>query len=338
MRFRKFKIWTQVIWLLVGATVGAAPVFDGDDVLELELRGPLRDVTNSRRGREVRTFELITGDDVLPVEVRVRGQSRLKLCDFPPLRLDFTNSDVDGTIFAGQAKLKLVSHCKARSAYEDNVLEEYVAYRIFSLLSDYALKARLLRVRYVDTTRPGKDPLERYAFVIESLDALAERAGGTLLQRRALAKGSMDLEQLATVFVYQYLIGNTDWSLVAARGEELCCHNGELLEREGRVFYVPYDFDFAGLVNARYAKPLPEMGIKTVKTRRYRGYCFEGLDLNAAILRTLDKETAILELLRSLPAVEQDAVGDRIRYVERFFEEARDVDELVKDFERSCIG
>ena len=338
MRKRKIKIWSQLAWVLVGATAGAAPLFDADEVLELELRGPLREVTNSRRDPKVRTFELVAGDEVLSVDVRVRGNSRLKLCDFPPLRLDFTNGNVDGTVFSGQGKLKLVSHCKARSAYEDNVLEEYAAYRIFSLLSDDALDARLLRVRYVDTTRPGKDPIERYAFVIESLDALAERTGGTLLQRKALVKSSMDLEQLAIVFVYQYLIGNTDWSLVAARGEELCCHNGELLEREGRVFYVPYDFDFAGLVNARYAKPLPEMGIKKVKTRRYRGYCFEGLDLKAAILKILDKEAAILEFLGSLPSIEGDAEQDRIRYAERFFEEARDVDGLVEDFERSCIG
>ncbi len=338
MRKRKIKIWSQLIWVLVGATAGAAPLFDSDDVLELELRGPLREVTSSRREPKVRTFELVAGDEVLSVDVRVRGNSRLKLCDFPPLRLDFTNSNVDGTVFSGQDKLKLVSHCKARSAYEDNVLEEYAAYRIFSLLSDDALDARLLRVRYVDTKRSGKDPIERYAFVIESLDALVERTGGTLLQRKALAKGSMDLEQLAIVFVYQYLIGNTDWSLVAARGEELCCHNGELLEREGRVFYVPYDFDFAGLVNARYAKPLPEMGIRTVKTRRYRGYCFEGLDLKAAILRILDKEAAILEFLGSLPSIEGGAEQGRIRYAERFFEEARDVDGLVEDFERSCIG
>jgi hypothetical protein len=338
VRNRKFKTWSPIIWLLISTTAGGAPLFGGDDVLELELHGPLREVTNSRRDREERTFELVAGEDVLSVEVRVRGHSRVKLCDFPPLRLDFRNSNVEGTVFSGQSKLKLVSHCKARSAYEDNVLEEYAAYRIFSLLSDYALDARLLRVRYFDTTRPGKDPVERYAILIESLDALAERTGGVLLQREALAKGAMDLEQLATVFVYQYLIGNTDWSLVTARGEELCCHNGELLDREGRVFYVPYDFDFAGLVNARYAKPLPEMRIRTVKTRRYRGYCFEGIDLKAAILRTLDQEAAILEFLRSLPAVEPDAGTERVRYVERFFEEARDVDGLVRNFEQSCIG
>ncbi len=80
------------------------------------------------------------------------------------------------------------------------------------------------------------------------------------------------------------------------------------------------------------------MGIRSVKTRLYRGYCFEGLDLRAAVLKILDKETEILELLRSLPSIEHDAGQERIRYVERFFEEARDVDGLVGDFERSCIG
>ena len=72
--------------------------------------------------------------------------------------------------------------------------------------------------------------------------------------------------------------------------------------------------------------------------RGYRGYCFEGLDLKAAILKILDKEAAILEFLGSLPAIDRDAEQDRVRYAERFFEEARDVDALVEDFERSCIG
>jgi len=338
MRRTKLNIGSQIALLLISGAVAAAPLFDADEVLEVELRGPLREMLADRHDPEVRNFELLVGDDALSIEARVRGHSRLKLCDFPPLRLDFSGSLTEGTVFAGQEKLKLVSHCRARSAYEDNVIEEYAAYRILSLLTEFSFEARLLSMRYVDTTRPNEKPLERYAFVIESADALAARTDGVVVQREALVKSSLDRTQLASVFVFQYLIGNTDWSLVTARKEEFCCHNGELLERDGHLFYVPYDFDFSGLVNARYAKPRPDLGIKTVKSRVYRGYCLEGLDLEAAILDVLDKEAEILGLLAQLPGGEKGVSSDRVRYVERFFEEARDVEGLARKFERSCVG
>ena len=338
MRRRKLTIGSQIALLLISGAVAAAPLFDSAEVLEVELRGPLREVIGDKRDPDARTFELLAGDDVLAVAARVRGNSRLKLCDFPPLRLDFSGTATEGTVFAGQEKLKLVSHCKERSGYEDNVLEEYAAYRILSLLTEFAFEVRLLRLRYVDTTMPGEKPLERYAFVIESLDALAARTGGAVVQREALVKSSLDRAQLANVFVFQYLIGNTDWSLVTARGEEYCCHNGELLEQDGRLVYVPYDFDFSGLVDARYAKPRTELGIRTVKTRVYRGYCLEGLDLEAAILDVLEREREILGLLGQLPGSDSGPASTRVRYVERFFDEARDVGALVRKFERSCIG
>ncbi len=292
----------------------------------------------SKRDHEVRTFELIVGDASLSVDVRVRGKSRLRVCDFPPLRLDLRGSRAEGTAFEGQGRLKLVSHCRRSRPYENNVVEEYAAYRILSLLTPLALDARLLRVRYVDTTHPGQEPLERYAFVIESVDELADRVGGSRIRRASVTQSSLERQQLAAVFVFQYLIGNTDWSLVRAHGEAYCCHNGELLERDGRLLYIPYDFDFSGLVNAHYAKPLPEIGIRTVRTRRYRGYCLEGLDLEAAIRSTGTLETTILGLVGALPAEDDRARKARVHYLERFFDEARDVDALVRKFERSCIG
>ena len=101
---------------------------------------------------------------------------------------------------------------------------------------------------------------------------------------------------------------------------------------------LPYDFDFSGLVNAPYAKPRPELGIRTVKSRVYRGYCLEGLDLQGAIRDVLAKEAEILELLGQLPGGDSGPGSARMRYVERFFEEARDVEGLARKFERSCIG
>lgn len=338
MRTRKLTSWSQIVLLLWCTSLQAAPLFEDDSLLELELRGPLRETLKDRRERNERPFQLAIDGGVLDVDVRVRGNSRVELCDFPPLRLDLARADTAGTVFSGQTALKLVTHCKKPGAYEENLIEEYAAYRIFSLLSEHALNVRLVRIRYVDTSRPGREPLVRHAFAIESLEAFAERVGGEEVRVQGIARSRLDVEHIATVFVFQYLIGNTDWSLVTARGDEFCCHNGELLDKDGRLYFIPYDFDFAGLVNAKYAKPQPEMGIRTVRKRRYRGYCIDNLDLGVAIRRAVEASPAIIELLRGLPDADGDAGADRIRYVERFVEEARDVDGLARKFERACIG
>lgn len=93
----------------------------------------------------------------LPVDVRLRGKGRLEQCKFPPLRLDFDPAETGESAFAGQDELKLVTHCINSTAGEKNLLEEYLAYRIFNLLSDYSYRVRLLHVSCVDTAgRPDR--------------------------------------------------------------------------------------------------------------------------------------------------------------------------------------
>ena len=44
------------------------------------------------------------------------------------------------------------------------------------------------------------------------------------------------------MFIFQYLIGSTDWSIVAAEADEYCCHNVDLFEIDASLLVVPYDF------------------------------------------------------------------------------------------------
>ena len=70
------------------------------------------------------------------------------------------------------------------------------------------------------------------------------------------------------VGVFEYLIGNTDWSVIMR-------HNVRLVQVAGRdlLYPVAYDWITAGLVNASYARPDPRMPIKSVRQRLYRGMC-----------------------------------------------------------------
>jgi len=342
MTFRLLQKCLQITILLLGANsahaAGAVPLFESHDILDVELRGPLATTREDTQERNERAFVLNIGGQQLDVDIRVRGQSRARLCEFPPLRLRFSPDDTSGTVFAGQTKLKLVAPCKDPQSYEQNVLSEYAAYRILDMLTDVAFRVRLMRIQYVDTDTPDAPALTRYGFVVEQETELADRVGGTDLQLPHVVKGQLETEQAATVFVFQYLIGNTDWSLVNSTGDEICCHNVKLIEIGGLTYLVPYDFDLAGLVGAHYAKPDPSIGIGSVRTRRYRGYCLKGLPLQAVIAELVEQQDAILGLVGNLPGATDKNSRKRTNYLEKFFDEARKTDRLANKFEKRCIG
>ena len=337
MRLAMLLRWSQLAWILVAGAVGASPLFDDDAVLDIELHGPIGETLDDTRNRAERPFSLVVNGVALDVMVRVRGKSRTIACRFPPMRLRFSNPA--DTVFAGQHKLKLVTHCNAARSFETNVLEEYAAYRIMGLLTEASLRVRLLRITYVDTDKRSRKPLERFGFILESADEMAERLGGSAVNRKGVPPSRLLREHIATVFVAQYLIGNTDWSLVRAEGEDTCCHNGILVETsEGRLYYVPYDFDMSALVDAPYAKQQAGVGSRRTRIRRYAGYCFDFVDLPAAIHKVREARKDIFAEMQNIEALSGRKLKAASHYLEGFFREAEDPERLVARFAKTCVG
>jgi hypothetical protein len=319
-------------------TAAYGPLFARDSVIEMSLEGPVSTTLEDRESRQLRAFTLRQGADGVPLQVRVRGKSRARVCSLAPLRLEFAAGSAAGTEFAGQAALKLVLPCHDADSAERDLIEEYAAYGIFNLLSERSYRVRLLQVRFVDTGKPGEPPaLQRHAFVLESDAELAARSGLPEARVPAVRRGDLEPGQAAAVFIFQYLIGNTDWSLVTAGGEEWCCHNLRLFGAAPPLFAVPYDFDLAGLVDARYAKPDPSLKIRDVTQRRYRGYCIDPAALAAALARVTAQRDAILAVTRSLPLLGEQQIATRVRYLEDFFEQAEDAPRLLRRFEKQCL-
>ncbi len=339
MNVAKRLIWSHIpLFLLCSLAAAEERLFDGHELIEVELRGPLRDVVRDDRKRRERPFTIrVDGGRPVPVEVRVRGKSRVRECRFPPLRLDFAAEDAAGSAFDGLDKVKLVTHCRDREHYERNVLDEYAAYRIFNLLTERSHRVRLLRVRYVDTDRPDDPPLVRLSFVLEPVEQVAARLGAGIAETEYVVKSRLEPQQTALVSAFHYLIGNVDWSLVAAEDEEFCCHNGSLLLMDDKYVLLPYDFDLSGLVDARYAKPHPSVPIRSVTQRLYRGYCMDDLPLDEALATIVSQRQAILDLVRGLPEADPDATADRIAFLEEFFAEAAS-GTLVEEWVDGCVG
>lgn len=202
---------------------------------------------------------------VVPLKVKTRGIWRLKECDFPPIRLDFAKQTVKHTLLEKLDKPKLVTHCRDNDEYEQYVLQEMQLYRIYSLLTPYSHRVRLTRVMYADSAS-GKPITTRYAFLQEEPEAMAYRVGGLLMKQQGAGSDDLDREAAAIFFLFQYMIGNTDFSVAAL-------HNVELISHDTANIPVAHDFDFAGAVNTRYATTDPSLSIRRVRDRLYRGYC-----------------------------------------------------------------
>jgi len=324
----------------------AAPLFQSDDVINLRIEGPLSDVFRER-SQDPKSFPATLRyrapdgtESPFDIELRTRGFYRLDptTCSFPPLRVNFRKSAVEGTIFAGQDKVKLVTHCQNnRAEFQQYVLEEYLIYRAFNLLTDLSYRVRLAQITYVDTGS-RRDPVTRYAFLLEDKDAMAARNGWEVLEVPQVMPDQMLQAPLALVEVFEYMIGNTDWDAFHPEPNDPCCHNITLVgELETlTVMPVPYDFDWSGLIHARYAKPNPQLRLRSVRERLYRGICHPPELLEGALQPFRDQREAIYELFRTQPALDPGRMEDTIEYLDEFYEVIGDPARVERELVRKC--
>lgn len=308
-------------WPVAIQEADSIPLFRSHDVLELTLEADF-DALDDDRSQETEdrpaTLRWTAPDGtsrLQEMQVKTRGKFRLKpsTCPFPPLRLNFKKDAVTGTVFAGQDKIKLVTHCRDRDDYEQNVMKEYLAYRIYNVLTEMSMQVRLARITYVDTSGDS-EPVTRLAFLLENDEALAARVGGTLMEVPQADPGNFADRAAVRLSVFQYLLGNTDWSMAYF-------HNVKLVRTsDGRYVPVPYDFDWSGLVDARYAQPDPSLPIDDVRERIYRGFCRPGVDFGEVLAEFMDARPRIYELVREQEGLEEDTRKDALQFLAGFFE------------------
>lgn len=330
---------------LLPAAAAEDPLFADSQVLALRVVAPLEQLMDERSGEDLPGtvhWQAADGSErTLEAGIRTRGKFRgdPKNCSFAPLRLNFRKSAVKGTLFDGQDKLKLVTHCRSKSArYQQGVVREYLAYRMFNTLTPMSFRARLLDVTYVDAASPA-DEQRAYAFLIEDDDSLAARAGMERAEIPATTLETLDPGFLNLVSMFEYFLGNTDFSPITGPPGETCCHNTVLLREPAGVLYpVPYDFDMSGMVDAPYARPHPRLHIDDVKTRVYRGRCRNNDRLPATIDAFMNARAGIEQLLQDTPELSGKTRRDMSRYVQSFYSTIEDETRVRKLFVESCIS
>ncbi len=297
------------------------PIFSGVDtpievVFTVNL-GTIRGDKSSDPRWRAATLSYKSDDSSLvtvPVQARPRGIWRLKMCEFPPLRLNFKGQTTRGTIFHQLDKPKLVSYCHNTDSYEQYILQEYQLYRIYQLLTPLSHQVRLLRFIYADSAS-GKIRAKRYGFLIEETGALGARMSGKVLEQKGAGAENLDPFQDALFGVFEYFIGNTDFSVAGL-------HNVELFfDAEGSVAPIAYDFDFAGAVNARYAVPAANLNIPNVRQRLFRGYCTDPIQYEKVFSLFNEKKTGIYALYTDPVGnlMDRGTVKETLHYFDDFY-------------------
>jgi hypothetical protein len=309
-------------------------LFQSDQVIMMELRADFAALQNDRDKIPVyRDAVLIyytpAGDTTtLNVRVMVRGNFRRDPanCNFPPLFVNFRKKDVENTLFDNQDKLKLVTPCHA----EEDIIEEYLVYKLYNLVTDLSLKVRLVKILYFDTGR-GKEVFQRYSFFIENEDAAAER-NDAFVKDRFITPFILNADNARNLSVFQYMVGNKDWQYTSRQNLIVIQPDDSSLA----PCAIPYDFDFSGFVNAHYTKPkgVPEDLLPT--RRLYNGLCYTPGEFRMVFDYFIKLKPDFITLISNVEYITRARKREKISYLNYFYNVINDREQFQKDFLDIC--
>ena len=260
------------------------------------------------------------------VKLRQRGVFRKENCYLASLMIRFNTKASNK--FAPVKKLKMVAGCGKNRTDQQNLFKEYLVYKIYNLLTDFSFRVRLMNVTYTDTKGKIK-PYSQYAFVLEDIDDMAKRNKYREKEFMRYNTENTDRYQTTLVSIFQYMIGNTDWSIPYY-------HNIKLVvpkkDTNALPIVIAYDFDVSGLVNPSYAVPDPNLGIESVTERVYRGFPRSMEELRVVIDLFLQKENEIVSLINNFNLLDQRYKDDMIYYLKDFFKVLKDDAEIKNIF------
>lgn len=249
-------------------------LFSTTEVLPIKLVYSNKEMRNETNDSTYIKSELVYQSedgswDSLEVKLRARGNNRRENCYFPPVKIKIKKSVSAGTLFEGNKKLKLVLPCLIQNDNNDNVLKEYMAYKLYEIISPFHYKTRRVAIDFTEVRRNKSKNHKLKGILIEDIDLVAERHNGKELKR---AVHPLEQDNICSVQndFFQFMIGNTDFSVTYQHNEKL------IFTRDKKTMPVPYDFDMSGLVNASYSVVSQiqneTLSISNVTERLYRGF------------------------------------------------------------------
>lgn len=265
------------------------------------------------------------------VFIKARGISRQRFCDFPPFFLKLNNSEISTNNLKSK-KAKVVTLCKNVSGYNHYLYKEYLIYKLYNLFTDNSFRVRLVNVTFIDEGRKNKRT-ERLLFVIEPEKLLAERINAVPIKRDELNYRHVEPSSADIMCMFQFMIGNTDFTVNGR-------HNVKLLKSKDftqtKLIAVPYDFDFAGIINAEYANPAELLSIDNVADRYYLGICRSDEEFLQTINIFKEKKQEVYDIIDSFEYLPKREIRYTLNYIDEFYRLLEKSNFIEKQLRRTC--
>lgn len=317
-------------------TIPDLNIFENESPLNITLKYDITSFMRNKQKGEYHDAELqIHYDDNQTINknirLKARGNFRRDNCIFPPIHLNFKTDPIESSELMG--KIKLVTHCKSVKGYEDYILKEYLAYKLYGVISEYSFRVRLLNISYIDTGK-RKKKYESLGFLIEPLEILSKRKEAIIVDPTVIRRDNVIEELADQVALFQYMIANTDWRIKGG-------HNIKYIKLLNlyttKVVPVPYDFDFSGFVGTSYSFPQTWTSIQSVKEREYLGYCRK---TDEAYLKNIkkfnDKSEEIFETIDSCLLLDDKEKERLSSFIQDFYHKLSKPDKFVRTLRNQC--
>jgi hypothetical protein len=269
--------------------------------------------------------------DSLNVTLSARGHFRrmARNCRAVPLKIEFVSKEVPSTIFDGLNNLKLGTGCERTDEYDQVTLREVLSYQLFNMVTPLSFRARLAKGNYIQE-KADRPFASRYAIFIEHENDVARRMVGRVVDIPRIDFKSLESDTLTRMMLFEYMIGNTDFSVYAL-------HNVVIVQTPDKTLWpIPYDFDMSGIVHAPYAIPDRRLAITSVTQRLYRGPCRSVQQFDKAAAAFRPHKAEMLALIAGVKELLPGQRDEMRNYVEGFFKTIETPESIKKEFVNGC--
>lgn len=252
----------------------------------------------------------------IPISIKTRGYFRrdTAICNLMPLKLKFKKKEVKNTAFETQTKLKLVLPCTYDSIGEQLLLREYLCYKFYETLTPYSFKTQVIELKFSTNKK------KIFAFFIENKKAMSKRNDMVCKEIPYLQATETNDYILGLTSVFQYMIGNNDWSIYYLHNIKLLFEN-----KFSEALTVPYDFDMAGFVDAPYtfassSEIKDSMVSLQSAEREYLGGKRSKEELKYIFNLFIEKRDTFNSIINNCESLNKQSKTHCFRYINEFYE------------------
>jgi len=293
--------------------------FQQGDILKMTIETNTKQLVSKKYKEDWQPIKLKFNDtagEALEWEgkTRARGNIRKQVCYYPPMKIKLKKKWLaQNGLDSNYNDLKLVVGCKKGDYYGALVLKEYLVYKLYEELTDYSFRTQLAEIEFIDTGGKWK-PYTTYAFFIENEDEMAGRFNAKCAKPKRLRSKYIYADQLDKMALFEYMIGNTDWSVHTS-------HNVRIVKCYDYPLPLPiaYDFDYSGFVNAPYAIHGEGIDLDHVTQRLYLGMCRETGVVAKQIPLFQEKKAAFYKIVEDFQYLDKNEKKEIIKYLDDFY-------------------